>query len=241
MNDSTFDRLKQFIVDRVGVYEEEVKPESRLYDDLGVYGDDATELLIEYGKKFKVDVSKFMAADYFKGEGIDLISGLLRLFKGKRWEPNHKVLTVNDLFKGINAGRLDEEVIAGTSYRRNWRKVESDLQQTYSTQPVPTPAEWLLLRIVDAQPGWANDYKLERFMAKTDLFASFYDVLYALVKRGLLETKDPNAQVREYFSTPEGKALLIQGYRTENIRDYVMEIEPTGFVLGILEKIDARP
>ena len=55
-----------------------------------------------------------------------------------------------------------------------------------------------------------------------------------------VETNDPNAQVREYFSTPEGKALLIQGYRTENIRDYVMKIEPTGFLLGILEKIDAR-
>src|ERR1700761_3558105 len=179
MNDSTFDRFKQFIVDRVGVYEEEVKPETRLYDDLGVYGDDATELLIEYGKKFKVDVSKFMAADYFKGEGIDLISGLLWLFKGKRRMPKYKVLTVNDLFKGINAGRLDEEVIAGTSYRRDWRKGESDLQQTYA-QSVPTPSEWLLLRLVDAQPKWANDYGLERFMAKTELFASFYDVLYAL-------------------------------------------------------------
>jgi len=77
MNDSTFDRLKQFIVDRVGVYEEEVKPESRLYDDLGVYGDDATELLIEYGKKFKVDVSKFMAADYWLKDVLTRIAAHL--------------------------------------------------------------------------------------------------------------------------------------------------------------------
>jgi acyl carrier protein len=113
MKYSTFDQLKQFIVDMVGISEEEVTPESRLYDDLGVYGDDATELLIGYGKRFNVDVSNFMTADYFKGEGMDLIGGLMRLFIGKRGGQNYKVLTVSDLEKGVQAGRLDEEVIAG--------------------------------------------------------------------------------------------------------------------------------
>jgi acyl carrier protein len=110
MGDSNFDRLKEFIVEQVGVYENEVTPSARLYEDLGVYGDDAWELLIKYGKKFDVDVSKFMAADYFKGEGIDLIGGLLRLFSGKHSGGRLKVLTVNDLEKGIIAGRLDDEV-----------------------------------------------------------------------------------------------------------------------------------
>jgi len=93
--------------------EDEVTPDSRLYYDLGVYGDDATELLIEYRKRFNVDVSKFMAADYFKVEGIDVLGGLIRLFSGKRSGGGFKTLTVNDLEKGIVAGRLDEEVIAG--------------------------------------------------------------------------------------------------------------------------------
>jgi acyl carrier protein len=112
MSDSNFDKLKEFIVEQVGVHEDEVTPDSRLYDDLGVYGDDATELLIEYGKRFNVDVSKFMAADYFKGEGLDVIGSIFRLFAGKQLGPQLKVLTVNDLEKGIVAGRLDEEVIA---------------------------------------------------------------------------------------------------------------------------------
>jgi len=116
MDDSTFNRLKQFIVDRIGVNEEEVTPGSRLYEDLGIYGDDATELLVEYAKRFKVDVSKFMAADYFKGEGMDLIGTLVRILTGKRSGHKYKVLTVNDLGKGVNAGRLDEEVIARTFY-----------------------------------------------------------------------------------------------------------------------------
>ena len=36
---------------------------------------------------------KFMAADYFKGEGMDLIGGLLRIFTGKEWIRKYKVLT----------------------------------------------------------------------------------------------------------------------------------------------------
>jgi acyl carrier protein len=115
MNESNFAELKEFIVEQVGVDENEVTPNARLYDDLGVYGDDAIDLLINYGKKFIVDVSGFMAADYFKGEGIDLIGGLFRLFTGKRLATELKVLTVNDLEKGISAGKLDEEVIAGTN------------------------------------------------------------------------------------------------------------------------------
>lgn len=52
-------------------------------------------------KPFSVDVTKFMAADYFKGDGIDILG----LEKSKR------TLTVGHLEKGILACRLDEEVI----------------------------------------------------------------------------------------------------------------------------------
>jgi acyl carrier protein len=115
MGESNFEMLKEFIVEQSGVYDEEVTPDARLYDDLGIYGDDAFELLIKYGKKFNVDLSKFMAADYFKGEGgVDLIiDGLVRLFTGKISSTGLKVLTVKDLEKGILAGRLYEEVING--------------------------------------------------------------------------------------------------------------------------------
>ena len=113
MDGSNFNKLEEFIVDQIVVHEDDVTPSARLYDDLGIYGDDATELLIEDGKRFNVDVSNFMVADFFKGEGMDLIGGLLRIFTGKRRSQKYKVLTVNDLEKGIDAGRLDEEVIYG--------------------------------------------------------------------------------------------------------------------------------
>ncbi len=68
---------------------------------LGIYGDDATEIMLVYGKEFNVDVSKFMAASYFSGEGFSLF--------GK--DEKTKELTLGDLEKGVIAGRLDEEVI----------------------------------------------------------------------------------------------------------------------------------
>lgn len=116
MTSSNFDDLKAFIVDLCGVHENDVLPESRLYEDLGIYGDDAAELLVNYGKRFNVDVSKFMAADYFKGEGVDMIGWLIRLFSGKQRVSKLKVLTVNDLEKGRIAGRLDDEVVATQRY-----------------------------------------------------------------------------------------------------------------------------
>src|SRR5580700_4173422 len=105
MGESNFDKLKEFVVELAGVYENEVTPNARLYDDMGIYGDDASELLVKYGKKFNVNISKFMAADYFKGEGdIDLIiDDLARRFTGKIPSSGLKVRTVRELEKGILA------------------------------------------------------------------------------------------------------------------------------------------
>jgi acyl carrier protein len=114
MDELRFQELKEFIVDQVGVSDDEVTPTARLYEDLGVYGDDATELLVNYGKRFNVDVSKFMAANYFKGEGVDVIGSLIGFFTRKQSGLGLKVLTVCDLEKGICAGKLNEEIIAST-------------------------------------------------------------------------------------------------------------------------------
>jgi len=114
MAESNFEKLKKFIVEQAGVFENDVTPNTRLYDDLGKYGDDAVELLVNYGKTFNVDVSKFMAADYFKGEGdINPVDALTKIFTGKISTSGLKVLTVGDLEKGILARRLDDEVING--------------------------------------------------------------------------------------------------------------------------------
>lgn len=110
MNEEIFKRLKSFIIDQAGVEDDEVIPEAKLEDDLGVTGDDAVDLLLAYSKTFNVDVTKFMAADYFDAEGDPILPAILRMLIGKKKRKN-KVLTVAHLEKGIMSGKLDEAVI----------------------------------------------------------------------------------------------------------------------------------
>ncbi len=115
MNESVFESLQLFISKEAGIDENRITPNTRLYDDLYIYGDDAMDLLIKYGKTFNVDLTKFMAADYFEGEGgAKFIDDIARLFTGKVPSNGLKILTVHHLEKGIHAGRLDEDVILNT-------------------------------------------------------------------------------------------------------------------------------
>jgi len=106
--------LKKFIIKARWEYKFPLMTDTRLYEDLKIYGDDAVEFLIDFGKEFNVDVSNFMAADYFKGEsGVDFITPIINLFKKDKIKPTKatKTLTLGHLEKAISVGRLDEEVI----------------------------------------------------------------------------------------------------------------------------------
>lgn len=112
MDNKILERLQTFIKHERWEYKFPLDRNVRLYQDLNIYGDDAVTFILAYGKEFGVDVSNFMAADYFKGEGVDFLGGIIRLFsKEKKEEPKLKELTIGDLEKGVIAGKLDEEVI----------------------------------------------------------------------------------------------------------------------------------
>jgi acyl carrier protein len=110
MSDEIFDKLKDFIIKEAAVEAEEVTKGASIENDLGVTGDDAVDFLIAYGKAFNVNVTKFMAADYFNEEGDIILPALIGAITGKKKNKN-KILTVGHLEKGIIAGRLDEEII----------------------------------------------------------------------------------------------------------------------------------
>ena len=110
MSDEIFNKLKAFVIKQAAVEDEEVTKDAQIEDDLGVTGDDAVDFLIAYGTTFNVDVTKFMAADYFGGERNVLLSELGRWLTGSS-KRTRKTLTVGHLEKGIIAGRLDEEII----------------------------------------------------------------------------------------------------------------------------------
>lgn len=105
-----FSKLKDFVIKQSCVDDEEITSETKLEDDLGVSGDDAVEFIIAFGKEFNVDVSHFMAADYFEPEGDVILPSVLRFLTGRK-KPPKKTLTVGHLENAVVAGKLDEDVI----------------------------------------------------------------------------------------------------------------------------------
>ena len=105
-------KIITLIEHKMGKYKKPITLETALENDLGITGDDAVEFIIAYGKEFNVDVSKFMAADYFDAEGYDIVGPLIRwITRNKKPQKQLKILTLGHLEKGIIAGKLDEEVI----------------------------------------------------------------------------------------------------------------------------------
>lgn len=110
MKNSVFDKLQKFVIEKSFVDDEIITRETRLQDDLGIYGDDAVEFIIAFAKEFNVDVSHFMAAEYFSPEGDIILPAIIRALTGRK-KTKQNELTVGHLEKGILAGRLDEEII----------------------------------------------------------------------------------------------------------------------------------
>lgn len=75
--------------------------DTRLYEDLNIYGDDAFEFMVSFGKKFNVDLSGFDFNKYFKSEGFDLFGGFFNpvgYFK--------KPITLGDLEQAVINGKM---------------------------------------------------------------------------------------------------------------------------------------
>ena len=110
MNNEIFEKIKIFINEHLVVNTDEITLETQIENDLGVYGDDAIDLIIAFGKNFNVDVSNFMASDYFSPEGDSIFPAIVRFFTGKK-KKKIKELTINQLCKAIISGSLNESTI----------------------------------------------------------------------------------------------------------------------------------
>ena len=88
-----FNKIKHFLEsERWGLGEIDIQRSTRIEQDLKLTGHDAVEFIVTFGKEFDVDVSGFMADDYFEPEGLCIID---ILFKKK------KSLTIEDLENAI--------------------------------------------------------------------------------------------------------------------------------------------
>ncbi|MCC8018335.1 MAG: DUF1493 family protein [Rikenellaceae bacterium] len=76
-----------------------------LYHDLGIYGDDAGELLEKYSENFGVSLEGFRFGRYFPHKGDWLPAALWRFITFRK-PRQYERLTVGDLQKGIDEGKL---------------------------------------------------------------------------------------------------------------------------------------
>jgi acyl carrier protein len=58
----------ELIARHSGLDLERIGPEDRLLHDLGIDGDDAEKLLVDFSKRFGVDMSDFKFGNFFRGE-----------------------------------------------------------------------------------------------------------------------------------------------------------------------------
>lgn len=99
-----FGELIAFIKEQIGEDNISVDRSTMIEDDLGVTGDEADELIINISKKYHVDISDFDFGKYFYSE-----PSIFPVY-GKK-----PPLTIGHIEKAIITGRLNEEVINGSS------------------------------------------------------------------------------------------------------------------------------
>mgnify|MGYP000010461983 CR=1 FL=1 len=97
----TQQELSEFIKKEINDYKCDIQLDNLLEDDLGITGDDASELIHAFSKKFNVDISNFIFSNYFYDEPSAFSN-----FSGRK-----KPITVNHLLKAIQEGKLDEEIL----------------------------------------------------------------------------------------------------------------------------------
>ena len=68
--------------------------------DLGIFGDDAEEILNEYFKIFSIDITNFNFSDYFGEESFDLFAFFKRIVTNKKY----KDLTIGNLVEIAKKG-----------------------------------------------------------------------------------------------------------------------------------------
>ena len=111
MMKTDFIKLTEFIGKKAGYLPDNFSEETTLDGDMSIYGDDAVEIILAFGKAFDVDVSNFMLGNYFADEGGVSLRLLYRLF-GKKYRRGAKELTIRNRLDAMIYKRLDEKIIA---------------------------------------------------------------------------------------------------------------------------------
>ena len=75
---STFDKVKNVIVDKLGVDEDSIKPEAHFVNDLGADSLDTVELIMQFEEDFNIEIPDEDAETLRSvGQAVDYISNKL--------------------------------------------------------------------------------------------------------------------------------------------------------------------
>jgi hypothetical protein len=77
-----------FIADKAGVEITEIKEDTDIFEELGLWGDDSHELIAEYAEKYQVNLDNYLWYFHTEEEGLNLPGGLF--FK----PPNERVTRI---------------------------------------------------------------------------------------------------------------------------------------------------
>ncbi len=111
MRNSKEQEVIDFICNETGSVKGEVTLDSGLYYDLGIYGEDAHEILEAYSNKFQVSLDQFKFESYFEEEVPSNPIKTLLYFIFKPILPGHmkqdkKNITVKDLVEATDTKSL---------------------------------------------------------------------------------------------------------------------------------------
>ncbi|NAW50018.1 DUF1493 family protein [Elizabethkingia argentiflava] len=96
--------LKAFICKCLMIEKDKISQDTSVNQDLGLYGEEAFEFILDFSKSFNVDISHFEFHKYFKPE-MDAITGFIGWKAGL--EKKRLPLFVSDLEEAIKKGVLN--------------------------------------------------------------------------------------------------------------------------------------
>ncbi len=99
------EEIKKFVNEIRGGYTFDFTKDTKLQEDLNIWGDDAVEFIENFGGNFNVDISEFDFNKYFKPEGDMILASIVNLFR-KTKPPEFTPLTLGDLEQAIRNGKL---------------------------------------------------------------------------------------------------------------------------------------
>lgn len=105
LDDTTLDRIVVCIQEAVGFGRKAFERFSLMTDvarDLGIDGDDANDLMIEFFRRFSIELNDYDPYRYFVGEGYDVFA-----FRRAKERRGHRPLRVGMLYLAVQEKRWD--------------------------------------------------------------------------------------------------------------------------------------